>query len=230
MSQSKTLTAAAPRHVPSLPSPLGSSSTRILERLLVIEDNEALRATLVKVSSGRASEVRGVGTVAEAEALIRVWVPNALVLDFLLPDGTGFDVLRVAADGKPMPAVVAISGIADPDQSFQLAQMGVRAFVSKPIELERLERALDTAINTAPDVVPFVRAIVGHLGVHEVEETVRATMVSEAMAHARGSRHCAARLLSISRQLLQYILKKDRREHASPVVSGSTCVDPTDAP
>jgi DNA-binding NtrC family response regulator len=184
------------------------TATPALERLLVVEDNDALRRTLALALAGRASEVRAVATVAEAVLVIREWHPDAVVLDFALPDGDAFDVLRVVAETRPMPALVAMSGMAGPCEAFRLSQMGVRAFVPKPIEPEALERALDLALATAPDLTPLVRAAVGHVGVHAVEEQVRAIMVSEALARAHGSRNLAARLLSISRQLLQHILKK----------------------
>jgi DNA-binding NtrC family response regulator len=176
--------------------------------LLVVEDNDALRRTLVLALAGRASEIRSAATVTEAEPLVRAWHPDAVVLDFALPDGNAFDMLRIIAQTEPMPALVAISGMAEPQESFRLAQLGVRAFVPKPIEPEDLERALDHALRTAPDLAPLVRAIVGHVGVHAVEEQVRATMVSEALARAHGSRNRAARLLAVSRQLLQHILKR----------------------
>lgn len=183
---------------------------RIPERLLVVEDNERLRAMLTQVLAGRAAEVRGVASVAEAAALIRTWRPDAMVLDFQLPDGDGLDVLRLIADSGPLPAVVAISGAAEPGETFRLAQLGVRAFVPKPIQAEALQRALGVALDTAPDVVPIVRAAVGHAGIREVESLVRATMVSEALARVRGSRKAAARLLAASRQFLQHVLKKNR--------------------
>lgn len=181
----------------------------MLERLLIIEDNDALRRTLASTLAERAFEIRSAASVAEAEPFVRTWHPDAVVLDFALPDGNAFDVLRVVAETEPMPALVAISGMAGPQESFRLAQMGVRAFVPKPIDPLSLEHALDEALATAPNLAPLVRAAVGHMGVHEVEEQVRATMVSEALARSHGSRHRAARLLAVSRQLLQHILKKD---------------------
>ena len=173
-----------------------------------MEDNEALRRTLALTLAERASEIRSAASVAEAEPLVRTWHPDAIVLDFALPDGNAFDVLRVIAETEPMPVLVAISGMAGPQETFRLAQLGVRAFVPKPIDPARLERAFDDALETAPDLAPLVRAAVGHLGVHEVEEQVRATMVSEALARSHGSRNSAARMLAVSRQLLQHILKK----------------------
>lgn len=180
---------------------------RQLARLMIVEDNERLRRSLVQTLAGRASEVRSVASVSEATALIRTWQPELIVLDFSLPDGDAFDVLRIVAETEPMPVLVAISGLANPTDSFQLAQLGVRSFVAKPIDPERLDRAIEEALQNAPELMLLVRAAVGHRSVHEVEAQVRATMVSEALARTHGSRSRAARLLSISRQLLQHILK-----------------------
>lgn len=95
-----------------------------------------------------------------------------------------------------------------PAEGFRLAQMGVRAFVPKPATPAAIERALAAVLGAAPDLAPLVRTLVGWLGVHEAEDRVRATMVAEALARARGNRKSAARLLAISRQLLQHILRK----------------------
>jgi two-component system, response regulator RegA len=179
-----------------------------LERLLIVEDHEPLRRALTARLSERAAEVRGAASVREAEGCLRGWRPDAIVLDFALPDGDAFDVLRAVAELDTLPLLVVMSGVARPDQSFRLAQLGVRAFVAKPIEVAHLDLAFEVALREVPDLRPLLRAAVGHRSVHEVEEQVRATMVAEALARARGSRTSAARMLAISRQLLQHILKR----------------------
>jgi two-component system, response regulator RegA len=184
------------------------ATRRGCERLLVIEGNEALRCALVQALAVHASEARGAASVTEVRLIIAAWHPDAVVLDCDLPDGTSFDVLRAIIEAGPMPDVVAISGAAGPAEGFRLAQMGVRAFVPRPATPAMIERVLDAALGTVPDVAPLVRTLVGRLGVHEAEEQVRATMVAEALARANGNRRIAARLLSISRQLLQHILRK----------------------
>ena len=131
-----------------------------------------------------------------------------LLLDFELPDGNAFDVLaRIRAAG-PSPVLIAMSGAAGAEESFALAQRGVRAYLEKPVNLATLERVVDRALATPPDLDPHLRSTVGHRPVREVEEMVRQTMVEEALERSAGSRRGAARLLSISRQLLQHIIKR----------------------
>jgi two-component system response regulator RegA len=180
-------------------------------RLLIVVSERDLCSAIDRATRERADESRRAVSVAEAVPLIASWWPDAVVLDCDLPDGCGFDVLQAVGGAVPSPAVVAIGSRVAPEDSFRLAQLGVRAFVAKPATASALARALDEALATTPDLEPLARAAVGHRGVREVEDLVRAAMVAEALARANGSRHAAARLLAISRQLLQHILKKQQK-------------------
>jgi DNA-binding NtrC family response regulator len=113
----------------------------------------------------------------------------------------------VAARQPVFPRVIAISGCADADTAFHLAQTGVRCFISKPLDLGRLQQAWDMALHVPPDLRPFIRACVGQRRLHDLEEQVRRQMTDEALAAGGGSRHKASALLGISRQLLQNILR-----------------------
>jgi transcriptional regulator with PAS, ATPase and Fis domain len=56
-----------------------------------------------------------------------------------------------------------------------------------------------------------LRAAVGERPLGEIEQAARHIMVMEALARAGGSKTRAARLLGISRQLLQHILRGQKR-------------------
>jgi DNA-binding NtrC family response regulator len=100
-----------------------------------------------------------------------------------------------------------ISGFADADTAFRLAQAGTRYFVTKPLDLAKLQEAWDRALMTTPDLTPFIRACIGRRRLHDLEAEVRRRMIDEALAVAHGSRHKASAMLGISRQLLQHILR-----------------------
>jgi len=180
----------------------------VADAALVVEDAPALRSSLMFALEPRARVVRGAGSVIEAVRLLDELAPDLVVLDVVLPDGTAFDVLRRAATLSPAPRVVAISGCAEPEATFRLAELGVRAFVPKPVRADALHAAVDVAFSRPPDLAQHLRASVGLRPIFEVEEEVRRTMVSEALARADGSKRKAARLLSVSRQLLQHILRQ----------------------
>lgn len=178
------------------------------ERSLVVEDTPQLRETLETVLWERSDRVESCPLVAEAIQLLPSLQPDLVVLDLKLPDGTGFDVLDAIAQLPAAPIVVAISGTADPEEAFRLAERGVRAYLDKPLDLDVLERTLDRALSEPPDLTPHVRSAVGQVGIHELEEKVRRTMVEEAINRSGGNRRAAARLLEVSRQLIQQMLRR----------------------
>jgi DNA-binding NtrC family response regulator len=176
--------------------------------LLVVEDDAELSAVLCTAMRDRAGRVRAVGTLADARAALRAGAVDAILLDVCLPDGQAEALLSDLAEVEPLPVVVAISGGARPEETFRLAQAGVRAFVPKPLDLATLFRVWAEVLATPPELRPHLRGTVGRRPLMEVESDVREVMVSEALARASGSRRGAARLLHVSRQLLQNILRR----------------------
>jgi DNA-binding NtrC family response regulator len=180
--------------------------------VLVVEDHPGLRATLSEVARETARRVESAGSVREALEHLSVWTPSLVLLDFVLPDGTGLDVLTHTARLAPAPRVVAISGEATPEDSFRLARAGVQCFLHKPFGLERIRAAMSEALESLPDPLPEVRGSVGVIPIKDLEANVRRAMVSEALARSGGSLRGAASLLGISRQTLQHILKSPEHE------------------
>jgi two-component system, response regulator RegA len=181
---------------------------RLVDRVLVVEDDRRLLRTLEGALSARFAEVRGCRTVAEAAAVVDGWSPDLLIVDFQLPDGDARAVLDLAALREPAPVVIAVSGAAGPVDTFELAHRGVRVFLPKPLTLDELEQAITVALDTAPDLEPHLRQAVGHLGLSEVSDKARDVMIDEALTRAQGSRRAAAKILGTSRQLLQYLLRR----------------------
>src|SRR5690606_17093039 len=181
---------------------------RSIERVLVVEDNPRLLATLQHALARRFADVRGCRSVRAVRTLLASRRPELLVVDYALPDGDARTVLDLAEAWGPAPVVIAISAEAGPVETFALAQRGVRAFLPKPLTLAELERAIDRSLTTAPPLQPHVRQLVGHRALAEVTQEVRDVMVDEALAQTNRSRRSAARVLGTSRQLIQYLLRR----------------------
>lgn len=176
--------------------------------MLVIEDNPSLLQSLKDALERRFAEVRTCSSVADALRTLDDWKPDLLITDYMLPDGDARAILDRVLACQPVPLVIAISGEAGPEQSFELAQRGVRSYLSKPIRLDELEQAIAIAMDKAPELSPHVRQLVGYKSLAGVTSEVRATMIEEALARSSGNVRGAARLLETSRQLLQYLRRK----------------------
>lgn len=180
---------------------------RTIKRVLIVEDNAPLRTAIAR------RVVRWGATPLEAgtaqEALDRFDPPpDLIIIDVCLPDQPATTVLEAAANLSPAPLTIAISGLASPEQAFRLAQLGVREFLAKPFSLAQLTAAVAAISEQAPDVEPLITGAVGHVPMREVQGIVREAMVKQALALAAGSRTGAARLLDVSRQAVQQIVRK----------------------
>jgi len=178
--------------------------------ILVVDDDPALAEALAASLASEQAQVTVCATTAEATREIGHRRPDVVVLDVSLPDGDAFDVLEAVRLQTPTPAVVAISGVATPLDSFRLGRLGAASFLAKPFTTAQLVGAIEQALAASVNLEPLVRDAVGRKSVRELEQELRARMVGEAMARARGSRTRAAALLGVSRQLLQFMLRRTK--------------------
>lgn len=155
-------------------------------------------------------DVTTLTTIADATALVRSCCPDVMIVDL---DATSFDAFHaLLTDPQTLaPAYVVVASDIDPTHAFQLAQLGVRALLKKPLVQAELAEAVRTAIENAPDLTPYLRTVVGHLPIHEIERAARQTMMREALARSHGSKTGAARMLQVSRQLLQHMVRGQKR-------------------
>lgn len=113
-------------------------------RVLVVEDEEPVRHIVVRNLEQRGYQVSEARTAAWAVDRCAADVPDVLVLDINLPDGSGWDVLRgIATRGLRRPAVIAISAV--PPTRRRPAEFGPVAFLPKPFLIDALLRAVDRA-------------------------------------------------------------------------------------
>jgi DNA-binding NtrC family response regulator len=177
-------------------------------RALVVQAEGLARKTAEQV--GRvATEVHVATSIDEARALLAQTLPELAVLDLDLDEEAAFELL--SGHRGHTPAWIVVGDHAEPVQAFRLGQLGVRSYLPKPLDTALLERELHAALERAPDLTPHLRAVVGHLPVHEIERMARKTMMTEALARSRGSKTGAAKLLCVSRQLLQHMVRGQKR-------------------
>jgi two-component system, chemotaxis family, chemotaxis protein CheY len=101
-------------------------------RVLIVDDStcfrQAARALLERRGYDVVGEAGGADAAVEAVAGL---APDAVLLDILLPDGTGFGVCAEITAARPAPAVLLMSS-EDFGTCFSLAeQCGARGFVLK---------------------------------------------------------------------------------------------------
>jgi two-component system response regulator RegA len=175
---------------------------------MVIDDDPRFVRSLGDWLDGEGYTVGTALSAVDAESALPAFAPDVVLLDFALSDGNAHRILDAIERSDVRPVVIVVSGEASSEEAFELAARGVRRFVAKPIAPERLSELLERASAEGPTLVAHARASVGQIGIFEAEELLRRTMVDEALDRADGSRRGAARLLCISRQALQHMLRR----------------------
>jgi CheY-like chemotaxis protein len=81
------------------------------ETILVIEDDPHIRGVIRRALTEHGYTVRAVGTAADARAL-EGGAPDLLLMDVILPDGNGIDLVRELSERWPVAGVLYMSGYA----------------------------------------------------------------------------------------------------------------------
>lgn len=99
------------------------------QRILVVEDEPAISESVAYALKRDGFEVATAGTIAEAEGLVDA---DLIVLDLMLPDGSGFDLIgKLRRDGDLTPIIVLSSRDAEADRVAAL-ETGADDYVPKP--------------------------------------------------------------------------------------------------
>ncbi len=120
------------------------------EKILIVEDESTLLRIIsikLKVSG---YEVYTASSGSEALRLIEAHRPDCVLLDIIIPDQDGLEVLRRLRAKSSLP-VVAFS--ARPDNARSAIEMGADVFMTKPFDMDSLLAAIQGIIK-CPGVNP----------------------------------------------------------------------------
>jgi two-component sensor histidine kinase len=115
----------------------GSSAMGTVLRVLVIDDDPAVRSGFSLLLSSQGYEVFEADTGARGVQLAHDMEPDIILLDVVLPDMDGFDVCRqiLADSAVEAPMITMISGLnKDVDNRVRGYEAGAIDYVSKPVQ------------------------------------------------------------------------------------------------
>jgi two-component system OmpR family response regulator len=106
-------------------------------RVMVVEDTPDARAALDAMLRRCGMQTACAATLAGALRLL-AWQPDAIVLDLMLPDGNGVEILRRVRTGH-MPIIVAvITAASDYRLLDEVQALQPDAFFKKPLDWKAL--------------------------------------------------------------------------------------------
>ena len=117
-----------------------------LARLLLIDDDARLTAMVGDYLRGAGFEVDVALSLAAGRERLHAHNYDALLLDLMLPDGDGLDVLRAAAAANPAVDCIVLSSAAGEFTCPQHLVGNLRALVEKTQAYEQLQAAIAAVI------------------------------------------------------------------------------------
>ncbi len=114
--------------------------------ILLVEDHEQTRTTLMQLLRRRGHKVIGVGSMEAARA--HAGDCDLLISDLGLPDGDGYELMAELSHAHGLPGI-ALSGYGMEQDIAKSRASGFCAHLTKPVDI----RTLDTAIAAAPHPV-----------------------------------------------------------------------------
>jgi DNA-binding NtrC family response regulator len=104
------------------------------EQILVVDDDEAIRWTLREALQSWGFAAIEAGSVAEGLKQYKTDVPDAVLLDIDLPDGSGLDVLREIKGEHAEAIVIMITGNVQIDNTISALRGGAYDFIGKSLQ------------------------------------------------------------------------------------------------
>jgi two-component system, OmpR family, response regulator QseB len=107
-------------------------------RILIVEDDEILRAAVDTGLVMTGFTVDTVETVEDARAAASAWDYDAVVLDIALPDGSGLELLNEWRSGGSMTPVLLLTARNSTRDRIDGLDLGADDYVGKPFDLHEL--------------------------------------------------------------------------------------------
>ncbi|MEN9588017.1 MAG: sigma-54 factor interaction protein [Pseudomonadota bacterium] len=118
-------------------------------RVLIVEDVLPLSIQYRAFIKSLEVEVVTAATIEQAKRQIDQGIWHAALIDINLPDGSGFDVMKVMTAKCPTCAVVVISAEDSIENAVRAAHAGAMDFIEKPIDPDRLLITMRNALQTS---------------------------------------------------------------------------------
>ncbi len=116
------------------------------KRLLIVEDEETLRESLIRVFSREGYDVLGAGSAEAAMEMIDADVLDLVISDIILPGFDGIELLKRIKEKQPETVVIIMTAYASVETAVDALRAGAYDYVMKPVIHEEIKRIVNNAL------------------------------------------------------------------------------------
>ena len=116
------------------------------KNVLVVDDEKLIRWSLENKLSSWGYSVEVAEDAKEAYAKLEKHLPDLVLLDIKLPDGSGIDILQRIRDVSTDVAVIMITAEGTVETAVQAMKLGAYDYISKPFNLSEMQVVIERAL------------------------------------------------------------------------------------
>jgi DNA-binding NtrC family response regulator len=106
--------------------------------VLLVDDEAVIRHSIGRVFAAEGYRVIEAESIAQAQELFRQATPDAAILDYMLPDGDGMELMRSLRATDSSTPIIVLTGHGSIDLAVAAMRDGADDFVTKPVDLPAL--------------------------------------------------------------------------------------------
>ena len=113
--------------------------------VLVVDDEETARSFVCEALKDAGYEAIEAGTLKQANKAVETGAADIILLDVMLPDGSGLSLLDKIALENPSPPTILITAYGEIDTAVEAMKKGAQDYLQKPLDLGQLLQAIERA-------------------------------------------------------------------------------------
>jgi two-component system response regulator HydG len=162
--------------------------------LLVVEDDYAVRTTLVNMLELEGYQVEAVASTADAMSRLRSNSYPIVISDIYIDDRTGLDVLESAKRSNPGCSVILMTARGSMETVMAATRGGAFDYIAKPFDFDRILETIRRAENAndpddeevAPEELPVTQMIGSSDAIIEIYKTISKVAPTDATVLIEG--------------------------------------------
>ena len=118
--------------------------------ILMVEDEESITVPLSEALDREGFDTQVAGTVAEALEKAAAQMPDLVLLDVMLPDGSGYDVARTLRETSKVPIIMLTARGEETDRIVGL-ELGADDYIVKPFSAREVAARIRAVLRRTDD-------------------------------------------------------------------------------